>query len=115
MTSPLRIIVVADLKITRVTSAWGEFEQFLKSRRDLEIAAIDLGGCLDFSNTPADLVVVLGGDGAILRACRQMGIHQLPILGVNLGRLGFLAGVSPREFREEFSRIAGREYQVVEL
>jgi len=113
MSAPLQIIVVADLKITRVKSAWEDFEQFLKSRRDLEIVAVDLGCSLDFSRLPADLVVVLGGDGAILRACRQMGIHQLPILGVNLGRLGFLAGVSPREFREEISRIAGRAYQVV--
>jgi NAD+ kinase len=114
MSAPLQIIVVADLKITRVKSAWEDFEQFLKSRRDLEIVAVDLGCSLDFSRLPADLVVVLGGDGAILRACRQMGIHQLPILGVNLGRLGFLAGVSPREFREEISGIAGRAYQVVE-
>ena len=36
----------------------------------------------------ADLVAVLGGDGAILRACRQMGMRQLPIVGVNVGRLG---------------------------
>jgi NAD+ kinase len=41
------------------------------------------------------LAVVLGGDGSILRAARQMGVNQRPVIGVNLGRLGFLADISP--------------------
>src|SRR5437773_1709951 len=45
----------------------------------------------------ADLAVVLGGDGSILRAALQMQEHQIPILGVNLGKLGFLASVSPED------------------
>lgn len=56
-----------------------------------------------------DLVVVLGGDGSILRAARWMGYAQIPVLGVNLGRLGFLADV-PRESAIEAIRgiTAGR-------
>jgi NAD+ kinase len=45
----------------------------------------------DLSSHKAELALVLGGDGAILRAARQMGYQQTPILGVNLGKLGFLA------------------------
>ena len=114
MPDPLRMIVVADQKIGRVKGAWDEFDKFLKAQPQLQIVAVDSGSGLDFSNLKADLVVVLGGDGAILRACRQMGMHQLPILGVNLGRLGFLADVSPREFRADFAQIQGRQYHVVE-
>jgi NAD+ kinase len=114
MSSPVqRLIVVADLKTARVKSAWDEFNQFLKQQA-VVIVAIDLGTGLDFAALQADLVVVLGGDGAILRACRQMGANQLPILGVNLGRLGFLADVSPAEFRQQFSHIQNRAYQVVQ-
>ena len=52
---------------------------------------------------------MLGGDGAILRAARQMGYRQTPVLGVNLGRLGFLADLSPDELCQHFPRVvAGR-------
>ncbi len=114
MPDPLRMIVVADQKIGRVKDAWDEFDKFLKAQPQLQIVAVDSGSGLDFSKRQADLVVVLGGDGAILRACRQMGMHQLPILGVNLGRLGFLADVSPSEFRADFAQIQSRQYRIVE-
>ena len=62
-----------------------------------EIVLEDFDGSADLASVPADLAVVLGGDGSILRAARQMGEHQLPVLGVNLGRLGFLADLTPGE------------------
>lgn len=111
---PLQIIVVADMRIRRVNAAWKEFDEFLQAQAPLTIVAVDEGQGLDFGALAADLVVVLGGDGAILRACRQMGARQMPILGVNLGRLGFLADLSPREFRENFGQVLERRYHVVE-
>lgn len=62
----------------------------------------------------ADLVLVLGGDGSILRGCRQLGVRQIPIIGVNLGRLGFLTDLSPEDFLEGLSQLKAGRYEVVE-
>jgi NAD+ kinase len=51
----------------------------------------------DFSRCDADLAIVFGGDGSILRAAYQMGRNQRPVLSVNLGTLGFLAKFSPED------------------
>ncbi|MFN0052827.1 MAG: NAD(+)/NADH kinase [Planctomycetales bacterium] len=114
MPTPLRIIVVADQRIDRVREAWTDLRAFLEAQSHVELAAFDDGAGIDCSTLDAHLVIVLGGDGAILRACRQMGARQLPILGVNLGRLGFLADLSPQEFREHWEGICSRSYHVVE-
>ena len=61
-----------------------------------EIIAEDFAYETDFgalADKP-DFAIVLGGDGSVLRAAKQMGNHQVPVLGVNLGKLGFLADVS---------------------
>jgi NAD+ kinase len=62
-----------------------------------EVVAADFTGTEDMSQVEADVAVVFGGDGSILRAAHQMGERQLPVVAVNLGRLGFLASVSPAE------------------
>ncbi|MEZ6126376.1 MAG: NAD(+)/NADH kinase [Planctomycetaceae bacterium] len=65
-------------------------------------------------DTDADIVVVLGGDGSILRGCRQLGARQRPILGINLGRLGFLADLTPDEFCLNLQMLKNGDYEVVE-
>lgn len=64
-------------------------------REIAEIAVEDLTGKKDLSTHDADVALVFGGDGSILRAVRQMGTRQIPVMAVNLGRLGFMADVSP--------------------
>ena len=67
----------------------------------------------DLPTSEVDLAVVLGGDGSILRAAHHMGYHQLPVLGVNLGRLGFLADVLPEQLDEVLPRVVAGDYTVV--
>ncbi|MDD1706599.1 MAG: NAD(+)/NADH kinase [Methanoregulaceae archaeon] len=49
------------------------------------------------NGTEPDLVVIIGGDGTILLTVQKMGEHQLPIIGINWGEVGFLADVEPGE------------------
>lgn len=61
-----------------------------------------------------DLVCVLGGDGTMLRASRVVGDSGVPVLGVNLGQLGFLAGFLPAEAKQALTAALAGELRVEE-
>jgi NAD+ kinase len=75
------------------------------------VPVVDLQQSTDLAAVEVDLALVLGGDGAILRAARQMAYRQVPVLGVNLGKLGFLADLSPDELRGAFPRVLAGDYR----
>ena len=52
-----------------------------------------------------DLVIVIGGDGTLLNAARSLNPYEVPLLGVNLGRLGFLVDVSKERLEESLNEI----------
>jgi NAD+ kinase len=78
-----------------------------------KIATVDLAFQYDFAGRDHDLVIVLGGDGSMLQAARQMGENQLPILGINCGHLGFLAALSPDAFLGAWAAICDGACSVV--
>jgi NAD+ kinase len=82
--------------------------------RCLPVAGVSLDFNSDVSGIDADIAIVLGGDGSILRAAHQMGYRQRPVLGVNLGRLGFLAALQPEQLEDALPEIAAGRHQVVE-
>ncbi len=59
-----------------------------------------------------DMLITLGGDGTILRAARTGAQHSTPILGVKMGRLGFLAEVEPDNWREPLASIMDGDYWI---
>jgi NAD+ kinase len=63
----------------------------------------------------ADLAVVLGGDGTMLRALKRFLSSGVPVIGVNFGRVGFLAAMDDASLEEGLGRVFGGEYEVVEL
>jgi NAD+ kinase len=63
----------------------------------------------------ADLVVVLGGDGTVLRALTRFLGTGLPVIGVNFGRVGFLSSMGRRDLEAGLARVFAGEYDVVEL
>jgi NAD+ kinase len=63
----------------------------------------------------ADLAVVLGGDGTMLRALTRFLGTSVPVIGVNFGRVGFLASMHPDELDEGLARAFAGDFVVVEL
>lgn len=86
-----------------------EFYQFLTNEQKMDIQA---AGVFEGNDFEADMVLSIGGDGTFLKAASHVGEKNIPILGINTGRLGFLADVSPEEMEETFKDIYNRNYKV---
>jgi NAD+ kinase len=65
--------------------------------------------------TGADIAVVLGGDGTVLRALTRFLGTGVPVIGVNFGRVGFLSSMGRRDLEAGLARVFAGEYEVVEL
>ena len=74
-------------------------------------------GASDGAGDPghADIAVVLGGDGTMLRALGRFLDSRVPVIGVNFGSVGFLTSIQPDELEDGFARVFAGDYQVVEL
>ncbi|MFN3234677.1 MAG: NAD(+) kinase [Gammaproteobacteria bacterium] len=59
----------------------------------------------------ADLVIVVGGDGSLLSAAHSVVNHNVPILGINRGNLGFLTDIHPTELKTKLTEILDGQYQ----
>ena len=70
---------------------------------------------VDADATAADLVIVLGGDGSVLRALQQVTGSGVPVFGVNFGRVGFLTTAEPGELETAVTRALAGELRIVQL
>ena len=84
-----------------------EYYYFLKDNQRLDIKATKLFTDDDFD---ADFVISMGGDGTFLKAASRVGAKSIPILGVNMGRLGFLADISPDQFASTLDALYRDDY-----
>jgi NAD+ kinase len=112
MSSPpvQRIFVLGNAHRPGVQEVADELLPFL--RQHVDILVYDLHQKEDLSRAGADMALVLGGDGAILRAARQMGYRQTPVLGLNLGKLGFLADLTSEQMRCCFLDVLHGAYRI---
>jgi NAD+ kinase len=60
----------------------------------------------------SDLVIAIGGDGAMLRAARVCALANVPVLGINAGRLGFLTEVSPANWNPSLDMLLNGQYWI---
>jgi NAD+ kinase len=84
-----------------------EYYYFLKDNQRLDIKATKLFADDDFE---ADFVISMGGDGTFLKAASRVGAKSIPILGVNMGRLGFLADISADQFAPTIDALYHDDY-----
>lgn len=86
-----------------------EFYDFLTNGQRLPLGNVQVITGSDFE---ADFVVSMGGDGTFLRAASMVGGKQIPILGINTGRLGFLADVNAQEIEHTIQALYEGDYTV---
>lgn len=61
-----------------------------------------------------ELVLVLGGDGSVLKATEYSRLHNIPVLGINYGHVGFLTEANPDDLHVVLDRIATKDYRIVD-
>ena len=109
--APKRVIVVGDAAKARVSET---VERALPVLRETaEVVAVELEGAQPLESTGADLALVFGGDGAILKAVRRLGENPPLVCGVNLGKLGFLATLTDDGLVPALRAVMSGKFQVV--
>ena len=86
-----------------------EFYDFVTKGQHLEVQVTRVFEGNDFE---ADFVISMGGDGTLLKSAHFVGNKGIPIMGVNMGRLGFLADVSPQEIESAIDALYRGEYDL---
>lgn len=109
----LRLAVTIRDDSPRVLAVRDAIVELLAAQPGVRLSVFGTPDQMKIGRRQVDLVLVLGGDGTILRTCRKLGSRQLPIIGINLGTLGFLADLSPDEFQSRFPEIKSRQFTVV--
>lgn len=92
-----------------------QIRRIISDYKNLEISYEDFSAESPLDSIPSDIALVLGGDGTVLRVARRMGHNPLPILGVNLGRLGFLTEVSPESIPTVLEDLSENLYHIDRL
>lgn len=87
------------------------YYEFLTRSQHIDVKA---AGVFEDYNFDVDYVISMGGDGTFLKAASRVGAKGTPIIGVNMGRLGFLADVLPGEVEAALDSLYAGEFQIEE-
>jgi len=92
-----------------------EIQSFMAARGlSAWLGVVSEGGESDCPAADLDMLIVLGGDRTVLHAA-QMTLHSgIPILGINLGHVGFLTEMSPDDWQAQLSRVLSGEHRIEE-
>lgn len=99
-----KLVIFGDPKKGPVAEAIEEFTDFVKGKAQV-VASCGIEDCSADILQKCDFAIVFGGDGSIISAARHLSRAAVPVIGVNLGKLGFLAEFSVGELKELFDGI----------
>lgn len=86
-----------------------EFYDFIRTHLRADLNGLEI---IEGDDIRADMALSIGGDGTFLQVASRIGQRGIPILGINTGRLGFLADISPEQMEEALNEIYGGMYLV---
>jgi len=100
-----RILLIGKLRNAEIESFLQELREFLRKR-----------GCevIPEGDTKADLAIVIGGDGTMLAAARELVRRHVPLVGINLGRLGFMTDIGQHDTQAGLGAILDGDYAIEE-
>lgn len=87
------------------------FYEFITEGQHMEIS---VNGVFDGNDFNADFAISMGGDGTLLKTAARVADKNIPIIGVNIGRLGFLADVNPSEIESAINSLYAGDYRIHE-
>jgi len=106
-----RLLILGNKEKDHVREAVQEIEPWLRRRAEI---TVDLGMECEVKAGQFDFAVVFGGDGSVLRAARMLAEHQVPIIGINVGKFGFLTETTSEQAREALSDVLDGRFSVAE-
>jgi len=109
---PRRVFLLSHPRLTASRPLAQEMAEQVRTRDITAEIVTDKDALTTRHFEPGDMVVALGGDGWMLHAGRITAEAGVPVLGVNLGRLGFLAEVQPTEWRSVLDRVCAGDYWI---
>ena len=107
-----KIILLGDTSKKKIRETIAELEPLFRKKSHLSV--VDISNEDELKNVSADIAFVFGGDGTILSASRKLNDKQIPLIGVHLGKFGFLAELTLQDINDSLERICSGEYVVSE-
>ncbi|MFQ5962872.1 MAG: NAD(+)/NADH kinase [Candidatus Scalinduaceae bacterium] len=105
-----KILILGNKSKKRIRETIAELEPLFRKKCHLSI--VDITNEDKMEDLSADLAFVFGGDGTILAACRKLHGRQIPLIGVHLGKFGFLAELTPKEISHSLDKIFAEKYVI---
>jgi NAD+ kinase len=103
-----KLVIFGDPQKGAVSEAIKEFTEFIQGKADIQCSGT-ISTCTRDALDACDYAVVFGGDGSIISAARALSQAKVPVIGVNLGKLGYLAEFSVPELKDLFDSIVANQ------